>query len=65
MKYFFEITSFVFCTIGILYIAYLLIQEISKLFKRKESKEKLILYLMVIIILIGIIEDKAQFFGWI
>jgi hypothetical protein len=44
---------------------YLLIQEISKLFKHQESREKLILYLIVIVILVGIVEDKAQFFGWI
>lgn len=65
MKNTFELISLILGSLGILYLVYMIIGQIPKVFKQNAPKEKLFLYIILVLILVGIVKDKLLFFGWL
>ncbi len=60
MKILFEYISLVFSLIGIIYLFFLLFKDIKKN-KLKMNRERLLLFVITIVILISIVEDKLLY----
>ena len=60
MKTILESTSLLFCSLGLLYLFYLLYIELKSI-KEKKNKDRFFLVLILILIMLGLVIDKIEY----